>query len=184
MDQNEFEQLGKQYKASRNGLLYAISPRLGKKIAERFIGLDVLECCSGAGFLTIELSKVARQVFAVDIDETMLSYARYNAKVANVGSNIKFILGDILNENIFKEIPKFNAAIIDPVWNDQIISNMSPPADKIFKVVSSYTANITLILPPNLNKTVLQQFPEHEKKVLYLDNQPALTCLFFNKTCN
>ena len=40
MDKNEFDNLGHGYQAPGNTLLYAISPRLGGHLAERFRALS------------------------------------------------------------------------------------------------------------------------------------------------
>jgi 23S rRNA U2552 (ribose-2'-O)-methylase RlmE/FtsJ len=79
--------------------------------------------------------------------------------------NVKFILGDILNENVLNKITEFDAAILDPAWNDRILSNMSPPADILFQVIYKRTKNIAFILPPETGNDTLSQFPSHELRV-------------------
>ena len=87
----------------------------------------------------------------------------------------------ILNEKILKRIPKVDAAILDPVWNDQILSHMSPPATLLFETIKKKTQNIALILPPKTEKSSLDLFPQHELETLYLDGELALFCLYFGK---
>ena len=84
MDQDEFNGLKRKYQVPGNSLLYAISPRLGRHFAERFRGLTVLECCTGAGFLTIELARMASEVVTIEIDETILCAAKHNIAMAGV----------------------------------------------------------------------------------------------------
>lgn len=181
MDKKEFDSLNKDLKIDSETLLYGITPRLGSHLAERFKGFVVLETCSGAGFLTIELAKVAKKVITVDINAKSLGYAQHNTRALGVEKIVEFIQGDILNENTLKKIPKIDAAILDPVWNDQILSHMSPPATLLFETIKKRTQNIALILPPTTEKSSLDLFPHHELEMLYLDGELALLCLYFGK---
>lgn len=178
MDKNELKKLNHEYLTNENTLLYGISPRLGSHIAAKFKNLTVLETCGGAGFLTMELAKVARKVISVDISGEHQSQAKYNTATAGVHENIFFITGDIQDEKVLTQLPDFDAAILDPAWNDRIISNMSPPADQLFQVIYQRTKNIALILPPE-TEAFLSQFPSHELEKLYLDGELSLICLYF-----
>jgi 16S rRNA G966 N2-methylase RsmD len=181
MDKKEYRKLGKNYNFNDNTLLYGITPRLGQHLAERFKEMCVLETCTGAGFLTIELAKVAKKVITVDISQEALDQAQYNATVENVESKITFLQGNILNQNILDKIPAVDGAILDPVWNHQDLNltQMSPPAYLLYETIKRRTENIALILPPNTDEKSLERFPEYEQEILYLDGMPALMCLYF-----
>ena len=84
MDKKEFQKLNDNYHVNENTLLYGITPRLGSHIADRFRNLTVLETCGGAGFLTIELSKVAKKVLTIEINEEHQNQAKHN--IASAGS--------------------------------------------------------------------------------------------------
>lgn len=141
----------------------------------------VLETCTGAGFLTIELAKVAKKVISVDISPEALNQAKHNTKVENIDSKIIFLQGDILSKNILDQIPPIDGAILDPVWNhpDLNLANMSPPAYLLYETIKRKTENIALILPPSIEQKSLVHFPENEQEILYLDEIPALMCLYF-----
>jgi SAM-dependent methyltransferase len=55
-------------------------------------GMDVVDLCSGDGWFTQAIAKVARSVTAVDIDPQMLEISRHRLAEAGV-SNCKFVLG-------------------------------------------------------------------------------------------
>lgn len=181
MDKKEYKKIGKNFHFSDDTLLYGITPRLGQHLAERFKAMCILETCTGAGFLTIELAKIAKKVITVDISQEALNQAKHNTKVENVESKITFLQGDILSQNILDQIPAVDGAILDPVWNHQNLNlaHMSPPAHLLYETIKIRTENIALILPPNTEEKSLEQFPEHEQELLYLDGMPALMCLYF-----
>lgn len=180
MDQNEFKKLEKPYQVPGNTLLYAISPRLGGHFAERFCGLVILECCTGAGFLTIELAKRASKVVTIEMDEDVLKAAQHNVKLAGLESNVLFIYGDVLDPETLAKIPHVDAAILDPVWGESVAS-MSPPADLLVQTIKAYTRNIALILPPTTDSKTIASFAPDEVERLYLDGELALICLYMGK---
>ena len=106
----------------------------------------VLECCTGAGFLTIELAKTARHVVTVEIEDSYLRAAQHNVRLAGV-KNVTFLHGDVLDPQTLSKIPKLDAAILDPVWGNTL-EQMSPPPDRLIRIVQLHTRNIALILPP------------------------------------
>ena len=56
-------------------------------------GMNVIDLCSGDGWFTLQIAKVARHVSAIDIDLTLLEVAKYRLMEGGVG-NCEFILGD------------------------------------------------------------------------------------------
>jgi SAM-dependent methyltransferase len=59
-------------------------------------GIDVIDLCSGDGWFTLQIAKIARQVAAIDIDPDLLDIARKRLAEAGV-SNCNFVLGDAYN---------------------------------------------------------------------------------------
>ena len=56
-------------------------------------GMDVVDLCSGDGWFTLQIAKVARHVLAIDIDAALLEIARL--RLAESGkTNCDFIVGD------------------------------------------------------------------------------------------
>jgi SAM-dependent methyltransferase len=56
-------------------------------------GMEVIDLCSGDGWFTLQIAKLARRVVAIDIDPALLEVARHRLTEANV-SNWNFIPGD------------------------------------------------------------------------------------------
>src|SRR5262249_48628197 len=56
-------------------------------------GMDVIDLCSGDGWFTLQISKVARHVSAIDIDPTLLEVARHRLVESGM-TNCEFIAVD------------------------------------------------------------------------------------------
>jgi SAM-dependent methyltransferase len=56
-------------------------------------GMDVIDLCSGDGWFTLQIAKIARHVVAVDIDGNLLDVARYRLTESGV-TNCDFVEGD------------------------------------------------------------------------------------------
>jgi protein-L-isoaspartate O-methyltransferase len=55
--------------------------------------MDVIDLCSGDGWFTLQIAKVARHVSAIDIDPNLLEVAKHRLMESGV-NNCKFISGD------------------------------------------------------------------------------------------
>ena len=56
-------------------------------------GMDVIDLCSGDGWFTLQIAKVARHISAIDIDPNLLAVARHRLMESGV-TNCDFIAGD------------------------------------------------------------------------------------------
>jgi ubiquinone/menaquinone biosynthesis C-methylase UbiE len=56
-------------------------------------GMDVIDLCSGDGWFTLQIAKIARHVSAIDIDPPLLEVARHRLVESRV-ANCEFIAGD------------------------------------------------------------------------------------------
>ena len=56
-------------------------------------GMDVIDLCSGDGWFTLPIAKLARHVAAIDIDAELLEVARHRLQEAGV-TNCDFVAGD------------------------------------------------------------------------------------------
>ena len=59
-------------------------------------GMDVIDLCSGDGWFTLQIAKLARRVVAIDIDAALLEVARHRLRESNL-SNCHFVAGDAYN---------------------------------------------------------------------------------------
>ncbi|MGB6350797.1 MAG: class I SAM-dependent methyltransferase [Pseudolabrys sp.] len=56
-------------------------------------GMDVIDLCSGDGWFTLQIAKVARHVVAIDIDPTLLDVARHRLTESGM-TNCSYVAGD------------------------------------------------------------------------------------------
>ena len=56
-------------------------------------GMDVIDLCSGDGWFTLQIARLARFVVAIDIDPGLLEVSRHRLRDANM-NNCDFIAGD------------------------------------------------------------------------------------------
>jgi protein-L-isoaspartate O-methyltransferase len=56
-------------------------------------GMDVIDLCSGDGWFTLQIAKVAHRVTAIDIDRDLLELARHRLAESGI-TNCEFVAGD------------------------------------------------------------------------------------------
>lgn len=181
------EKFGDDYMADERTFIMGIDQRFTKHFAERFIDLNVLETCTGAGFTTLSLARTAKHIYTVEIDEANQKKAISNVKKAGLLSNVTFIFGSILEPEILKVLPKVDAVFIDPDWAvtgpDHEYrfqrSNTQPPADVVLRNMFKITDNVAIILPPFIKVEEFGDLPKHELEKLYLGESHELFCLYF-----
>ena len=59
-------------------------------------GMEVIDLCSGDGWFTLQIAKLARHVVAIDIDPALLAIARHRLAESNA-RNCDFVAGDAYN---------------------------------------------------------------------------------------
>ncbi len=104
-------------------------------------------------------------------------------------NQVEFISGVILDENLLKSLPHFDAAFLDPDWNDTehgheysfFNSNTLPPADVLLGRIFDITKNIALVLPPLIDISEFNGLPINEREKLYFGFSHELYCLYFGK---
>ena len=79
--------------------------------------MDVIDLCSGDGWFTLQIAKVARNVSAIDIDPNFLEVARHRLS-ENGATNCDFIVGDAYD-----------------------IAKLAAPADFVFMVCDVFCSN-------------------------------------------
>jgi hypothetical protein len=181
------KKFGDDYLADDRIFIMGIDQRFTKHFAERFIDLNVLETCTGAGFTALSLARTAKHVFTVEIDEANQKKAISNIEKAGLSSNVTFIFGNILEPETLKELPTVDAAFIDPDWAvtgpDHEYrfqrSNTQPPADVVLRDMLKITNNVAIVLPPFIKTEEFEGLPKHEREKLYLSGNHELFCLYF-----
>src|SRR5260370_20281663 len=56
-------------------------------------GMEVIDLCSGDGWFTLQIAKLARRVVAIDIDRNLLEVARHRLRESGL-TNCDFVAGD------------------------------------------------------------------------------------------
>jgi SAM-dependent methyltransferase len=188
MDSNAIRaKFGDAYIADEHTFLMGIDRRLTAHIAERFRNRRVLETCTGAGFTTIALARVAAHVITVEIDPAHQAQARQNLEKAGLRERVTFVLADVLDERIWEGLPPVDAAFLDPEWAASgphqihrfVQSATKPPSDALLSRILRATPNVAIVLPPRLDLHELEALPVHERQKLYLDESHELYCLYF-----
>ena len=183
------EKFGNDFVADDHTFKLGIDLRFTKHFANRFRNRKVLETCTGAGFTTISLARVASHVTTVEINRSHQAQASKNVKIAGLIDQATFISGDILDEDTLEKLPPIDAAFIDPDWADTelnheyrfINSNTRPPADVVLDKVFSFIENVALVLPPYINTQEFEGLPKNERELLYLGGSHELYCLYFGE---
>jgi hypothetical protein len=146
-----------------------------------------LETCTGGGYTTITLARTAKYVFTVEIDESIQKQAVDNVEKAGLSTQVSFIHGSILDQNLLYNLLPVDAAFIDPDWAATgpdhvyrfIHSNTKPPADTVLSKIFEITENVAIVPPPFIEAQECNDLPEHEREKLYLGENHELYCLYF-----
>jgi len=178
---------GLDYVANERTFVMGIDQRFTAKMAERFCRRLVLETCTGGGFTTIALARVATHVITVETDSAHHEQARQNVATAGLLDRVTFVLADIMDGKTLDGLPSVDAAFLDPDWavtgpdhvHHFLQSSTRPPADALLERAFRTTRNVALVLPPSLDIHELDALPGHERQKLYMGQHHELYCLYF-----
>lgn len=178
---------GQDYLATERTFTMGIDRRFTAEMAKRFSGRRVLETCTGGGFTTIALARVAAHVVTVEIDPAHHLQSKHNVTMAGLSDRVTFVSADILDEKTWDRLPTLDAAFLDPDWaitgpghiHRFVNSSTRPPADALLQRTFLATPNIALVLPPSLSPCEFDGLPPHECQKLYMDGSHELFCLYF-----
>lgn len=178
---------GQDYVANERTFVMGIDQRFTAQMAGRFRNRRVLETCTGGGFTTIALARVATHVITVEIDPAHQAQARQNLATAGLLDRVTFVLADIMEEQVWDGLPRVDAAFLDPDWavtgpdhvHRFVRSTTRPPADALLERSFRATPNVALILPPRLDIHELDTLSGHERQKLYMGQSHELYCLYF-----
>ena len=146
-------------------------------------GMEVIDLCSGDGWFTLQIAKVAWHVAAIDIDPTLLEVARVRLMEAGV-MNCTFIAGDayditrlwpepvdlVFMANAFHGVP-------DPARLATAVKAALKPSGR-FAIVNWHARpreGTTILGEPRGPKTELRLTPEKTIEVVKMDGLKFLT---------
>lgn len=178
---------GDDYVATEQTFVMGIDQRFTAEITRRFRNRHVLETCTGGGFTTVALARVAAHVCSVEIDPLHHVQARQNLASAGLLDCVTLINADVMADHTWERLPPVDAAFLDPDWavtgpdhvHRFVCSSTRPPADALLNRVLRATPNITLVLPPSIPVDELTALPLHEMQWLYMNGGHELFCLYF-----
>lgn len=180
---------GGDFVADDRTFTMGIDLRFTKYIAERFRERRVLEACTGAGFTTIALARLAAHVVTIEIDPLHQAQARENVRRAGLVRQVTFVSGDVLSEGTLGACLPFDSAFLDPDWAvtgpGHVYrfrqSNTRPPADVLLERMLALTPDVAIVLPPLVDKREFDELPSHERQRLYMGDSHELYCLYFGR---
>jgi hypothetical protein len=178
---------GGDYVATAQTYRLGIGTFFSRHIADRFQGRRVLETCTGAGFCTISLAKVAEHVTTIEIDPAHHRQAVANIERAGLRPKVTLVSGDVMAVEVLDRCGPFDAAFLDPDWAvtgpDHVYrfksSNTRPPSDLLLARILERCDNVALILPASIPAEELDGLRQHERETLILDGARELLCLYF-----
>lgn len=140
----------------------------------------MVELCSCLGIQLIQIAlKSNKQVVGVDINKNLVGKANKNAKIYKV-KNVKFIVGDALNESLLKSLSA-EVVIMDPHWSvtrtlqrdfAKTTKDTSPPVNELIRLTRKYiTNNIIVELPPTISDKELLQLGDCEIQDVYINGE-------------
>ena len=131
---------------------------------------SAIELCCGVGITAIQLAKKMGRITAVDINRKRINDAKKNAKKYGVEDRIKFIVGDVLDCNLLKNLPA-DVAFLDPDWaaggtgesirhvHVNSVDHTKPSMRKMYILTKQYiTPNIVIKVPKNFAFEALSDF--------------------------
>jgi 16S rRNA A1518/A1519 N6-dimethyltransferase RsmA/KsgA/DIM1 with predicted DNA glycosylase/AP lyase activity len=141
---------------------------IGQHIASQLARFSsAVELCCAVGMLAVQLAQKMDKVTAVDIDQNRINDAKKNAKLYGVDNKINFIVGDVLDHNLLKNLSA-EAAVLDPDWSAKgtgkslhvnNIDDTQPSMREMFNLTKRYiTPNIVFRVPKNFTFETLSDF--------------------------
>lgn len=139
--------------SDREGLQLATPEIVAKYVAKRLKTDIIADLGCGIGGQVIFFAKECGRVYAVEKDPKKLEYARKNCKLYEV-SNVEFILGDALSEEVRAKISDADIIFSDPARplaeKERTLENLEPPVIEILKLYSDVTQDFAFHAPPQI----------------------------------
>ena len=161
-----------------------ISEHLAKKLAKYKTGVEL--CCA-LGMTVIQLAKKLEYVYGIDMDKERIVSAKKNAQLYGVQNKTEFIQGNVLDENLLKNI-QAEVAILDPDWSagdnkkEHVAElEMTQPSmkDMFFKAKKNITHNLVLRIPNTFTFETLSILGKSEIENIIWDNRVRFKYAFF-----
>lgn len=144
----------------------------------------IVDLCSGIGVQAGAFSKTCKEVLAIEIDSRKVKYAEENFKDRK---NIKFLIGDVLDDDLINQVKEFKPDIIFcdperlPEEKERTIESIKPGIRKLIDIYSKITPNLCIEVPPRIELVKLKELGNFEAEYLSLNNKLNRLNLYFGE---
>ncbi len=167
--------------SNAEGLQLATPEIVAKYIAKRLKTDIIADLGCGIGGQVIFFAKECKKVYAVERNTEKLEYAKQNCKLYDV-SNVEFILGDALSEDVKARVSGADIIFSDPARplseKERTLENLEPPIIEILKIYSDITTRFAFHAPPQIAPERLAF--DCEREYLSLNGQLNRLTLYFS----
>jgi SAM-dependent methyltransferase len=166
------------FKFDKEDLRWATPEIVADYRALRLKCKTIVDLGCGVGFQTFSFAKVCEKVYAVEIDERKIAYARENAVALGL-HNIEFICGDMLDPAVVSKLGRADVVFCDPERlaseEERMVKSIIPDVDTILNVYGRLTSSIALEFPPQIKKIPF----DCEQEYISVDNSLNRLTLYF-----
>jgi len=146
------KQIDKRLYLNMNDLRFSTPKIIADYRAEKLKCNAIADLGCGTGMQSLAFAKKCKKVYAVEIDERKIRYAKENAKILGI-KNIEFIRGDVLDGKIINKIKSADAFFCDP---SRLPSETERKLETILPdpriLVKKYPKNLAMEFPPQMQK--------------------------------
>jgi len=176
----------KQFKtkmiSDKDGIRFATPAPVAEYRAKRLQCKVIADISCGIGGQALYFAKYCDFVYAIEIDEKKISYAKKNAEIMGI-SNIEFITGDALSTDLIAALPALDVVFSDPARppteKERNIDNLSPPIPEVMKAYADKTLNFAFEAPPQITPEKIAY--DCEKEYMSLDGKLNRLNLYFGE---
>ena len=174
------KRFGHNIVSDKDGVRFATPEDVARYRAARLKCSTIADISCGVGGQTIYFASECDMVYAVEIDEKKISYAKKNCKLLGI-DNVEFICGDALSPEVIRQLPELDIVFSDPARpaseNMRDIGNLRPAIPEVIASYSSKASDFAFEAPPQLTP---DRIPfECEKEYLSLDGKINRLNLYF-----
>jgi SAM-dependent methyltransferase len=181
------EKFTKPVLADQIGMRLATPEIVAEYIAKRLSTHTIADLGCGIGIQAIFFAKYCAKVYAVELDVEKLEYARKNARLYGV-SNIEFIHGDVLSEDVIGRVSDVDVIFSDPARPfeeaERSLEHLSPPILEVIEKYQRITDNMAFHLPPKIDPEKITFDCEREYLSLHSQLNRFTVYLGGLKRCN
>ncbi len=168
--------------SDKDGIRFATPEPVAEYRAKRLQCKMIADISCGIGGQALYFAKYCDFVYAIEIDENKISYAKKNAELMGI-SNIEFITGDALSTDVIASLPALDVVFSDPARppteKERNIANLSPPIPEVMKAYAEKTLNFAFEAPPQITPEKIAF--DCEKEYMSLDGKLNRLNLYFGE---